>query len=268
MIAEALKNIRSDAFAKFVFQHGVLIHSVVDNVITDQGRSLCSKLMNGFLQLTKCKHLLATPYHPQTNGQAERSCKIVKDIMCHYVDENLSNWDLLLRQAVFAYNSAKQESTKESPFFLLYNREPRLLIDLEFKIPKNFKFGQSLVEQMERTKTLFELRIMDAQSKQKIEFDSKHRDVKYQVGDKVSLQTPRRQVGISEKFLPKFELAYEVMKVLSPVTYKIRKCGNPRKTKIVNVQRLKRYYTMENNELDTIPTVVNMDVDNDLNQTQ
>lgn len=41
-------------------------------------------------------------------------------------DKNPSEWDKQLPLLLFAYRSVVQESTKESPFFLLYGRDPRL----------------------------------------------------------------------------------------------------------------------------------------------
>ena len=41
-----------------------------------------------------------------------------------------SNWDEILTAVTFAFNTSNQETTGFSPFFLLYAREPNLLIDV------------------------------------------------------------------------------------------------------------------------------------------
>ena len=55
------------------------------------------------------------------------------------VEENESEWDKFLDSVLFAYRTSKQASTKYSPFFLMYGREPRLPVDLivSHKVWKN-----------------------------------------------------------------------------------------------------------------------------------
>lgn len=45
------------------------------------------------------------------------------------VKENENKWEDYLDSVLFAYRTSKQASTKFSPFFLLYGREPRLPMD-------------------------------------------------------------------------------------------------------------------------------------------
>ena len=47
------------------------------------------------------------------------------------VDKSGRDWDTQLSFVLFAYRTSMQESTKESPFYLLYSRDPRLLTTLE-----------------------------------------------------------------------------------------------------------------------------------------
>ncbi len=46
------------------------------------------------------------------------------------VEKNVDEWDNYLDSVLFAYRTSKQASTKFSPFVLLYDREPRLPVDL------------------------------------------------------------------------------------------------------------------------------------------
>jgi hypothetical protein len=47
-----------------------------------------------------------------------------------FVNSNHSNWDDVIDHVVFAYNTSKQESTGQTPFFMLYGREALLPIDV------------------------------------------------------------------------------------------------------------------------------------------
>ena len=65
-------------------------------------------------------------YHPQTDGLVEKfNCMLINMISKH-TDAGTVEWDQQLQLLLFAYRSMVQESTRESPFFLLYGRDPRL----------------------------------------------------------------------------------------------------------------------------------------------
>lgn len=75
------------------------------------------------------KHIISTAYHPQTNGLDERLNQTLQRSLLKMVEENQNEWEKYLDPVLFAYRTSKQASTKYSPFFLLYGREPRLPID-------------------------------------------------------------------------------------------------------------------------------------------
>ena len=51
-------------------------HGAIGRILTDQGRSFCSNFMESFYKMSNCQHVKTTPYHPQTNGMAERLVRI------------------------------------------------------------------------------------------------------------------------------------------------------------------------------------------------
>lgn len=62
-------------------------------------------------------------YHPQTNGLVDST---LQSMISKSSDENPTEWDKQLPLLLFAYRLIVQESTKESPFYLLYGQDPRL----------------------------------------------------------------------------------------------------------------------------------------------
>ncbi len=45
-----------------------------------------------------------------------------------YVSEHQKDWDLFIPYALFAYRTSVQASTKETPFYIMFGRDPRLPI--------------------------------------------------------------------------------------------------------------------------------------------
>jgi transposase InsO family protein len=56
-------------------------------VISDGGSHFIDKTFQDLLREMGAKHIVATPYHPQTSGQAETSNKQIKNILQKTVDK-------------------------------------------------------------------------------------------------------------------------------------------------------------------------------------
>ena len=71
-----------------------------------------------------------TLYHAAGNGLCERTKKVISMIGT-LQEEQKANW-ADLSTLVHAYNATKHESTGYSPFHLMFGREPRLPVDVQF----------------------------------------------------------------------------------------------------------------------------------------
>ena len=71
------------------------------------------------------KKLNTTAYHPQTDGLAEHFNRTLTDMLAKKVEQSGKDWDTHLPFMLFVYRASLQESTKESPFYLLYGRDPK-----------------------------------------------------------------------------------------------------------------------------------------------
>ena len=105
-------------------------HGVPKRIQSDQGREFVNSLTNHLFKLTGVHHIISTAYHPQTNGLDERFNQTLQRTLLKMIDDNQNEWDKFLDSVLFAYRTSKQASTKFSPFFLLYGREPILPVDL------------------------------------------------------------------------------------------------------------------------------------------
>jgi len=61
-------------------------------IVSDQGTHFCNRSMGVLLQKYGVVHKLSTPYHPQTNGQAEISNREIKRILEKIVQPNRKDW--------------------------------------------------------------------------------------------------------------------------------------------------------------------------------
>lgn len=85
-----------------------------------------TKLVLSKLGITQ---VLATPYHPQTNGTCEMFNGTLKSMLGKVTYNNPSNWDTIYIKItclhiLFAFREVPQASTKFSPFELVYGANP------------------------------------------------------------------------------------------------------------------------------------------------
>ena len=101
-------------------------HGVPSALLSDRGRTFLSGLLREIQQLLGFKKVNTSAYHPQTDGLVERFNRTLTSMLAKTVEQGGKDWDQRLPFVLFAYRASQKQSTLESPFFLLYGRDPRL----------------------------------------------------------------------------------------------------------------------------------------------
>ncbi|GFS68723.1 transposon Tf2-6 polyprotein [Trichonephila clavipes] len=250
-----------DEIAKFLLEEIVLRHGAPRVIITDRGAVFRSRLVSSLVDLCNIDHRFTTAYHPQTNGLTERFNKTLADMLSMYVDVEQKNWDEILPFVTFAYNTAKQETTGFTPFYLLHGREAETTLDTMLPFcPNDFVDNNitKIAARAEESRQLARVHTLRAQDKDRRRYDSKHQMVSYAPGDLVWVYTPVRKVGLSEKLLRRYFGPYQVLRRLSAVTYEVQDfdpASRKRKLReVVHVLRMKPYHDpAEQIETEDIP---------------
>ena len=206
---------------EFVSRYGVpyVLH-------TDQGANFESNLFKKLCQMLNIMKTRTTSYQPQSDGQVERIHRTIIDLLKLNVCNATNNCDLNIEVTLMAYRSAVHASTGYTPYFLLYGREMRLLLDLIYPPPERdqsrtdyaIELSKTLDQEYEVARDQLQL----AHKRQKDDYNRRTRGKRFIQGESVWLHTPVLEKGVAPKFHEPWTRLFKVKKQLSDVTFDIR----------------------------------------------
>ena len=100
-----------------------------DTVCTDNGTPFTSDLFQTFLRNNGVEHVRTAPYHPSSNGLAERAVQTVKNGLAKQTSGTLQT---KLDRFLFSYRAIPLESTGKSPAEMMFGRNLRTRLQLMF----------------------------------------------------------------------------------------------------------------------------------------
>ncbi|KZS10102.1 Uncharacterized protein APZ42_025511 [Daphnia magna] len=243
----AMPNGKADMVATYFVEQIVLRHGAPKSIISDQGKCFIAGLTQEVLKNLGTTQKTTSSYHPQANGLVERMNHTMVAMLSMYVSADHRDWDEALPYVCFAYNTARQESTGYSPFILLYGREPMFPIDLELGADANPRlvtsrtapdYATQVVTELAKARALVHTRLGVAQDNQRREYDSRHRELQFKVGDQVLVCKPFRKVKRAEKLLHCWQGPFKVIRQTTPVDYEVKLSSGSRKSEIVIKMKL------------------------------
>ena len=158
------------------------------------------------------------------------------------------DWDTQLPLVLFADRVSLNATTGESPFYLLYGREPRLPIDATLILPDlNVSSSVSqlraeIVKNLEEAQHIALSNTQLAQQKMKVYYDQKSAPAPYDIGSQVWVYTPKKRKGLSKKLQHNYHGPYRIVAKLSPVHFRLRTLDNRPVAVPVHANRLKPYH--------------------------
>ncbi|GJX74544.1 putative reverse transcriptase domain-containing protein [Tanacetum coccineum] len=189
------------------------------------------KLMKLYMKEVKALHEalgtrldMSTAYHPETDGQSERTIQTLEDMLRACVIDFGKSWDRHLPLVEFSYNNSYHTSIKAAPFEALYGRKCRSPVcwaevrDAQLIDPK---ISHETTEKIVQIKS----RIQAARDRQKSYADLKRKPMDFQVGDRVMLKvSPWKGVvhfGKQGKLNPRYIGPFKVLSKVRDVAYRL-----------------------------------------------
>ncbi|GKF95421.1 putative reverse transcriptase domain-containing protein, partial [Tanacetum coccineum] len=147
---------------------------------------------------------MSTAYHPQTDGQSERTIQTLEDTLRACVIDFGGSWDVHLLLAEFSYNNSYHSSIKCAPFEALYGRKCRSPV-LWAEIGESSLIGPELIQETTDKVVLIKEKLKAARDRQKNYADNRRKPLA-----NASLHVPLDEINV-DKTLCFVEEPVEIM---------------------------------------------------------
>nr|KYP63406.1 Retrotransposable element Tf2 [Cajanus cajan] len=114
-----------ERLAQLYIREKVWLHGVPSSIISDRDPRFTSKFWQTLHQALGTRLRLSSAYHPQTDGQSERTVQSLEDLLRACVLDHLGSWEEVLPLVEFTYNNIYHASMGMAPFEALYGRRCR-----------------------------------------------------------------------------------------------------------------------------------------------
>jgi hypothetical protein len=247
--AATTTNVTAPQLATLFLQNILRLHGLPESILSDRDPRFTAHFWRAFWSQLGTTLTMSTAYHPESDGQTERSNRTLEEMLRSRINFQQNDWDEHLAAAELATNNAVQASTGFSPFYLNFGREAKLPFDhaLAELLPSNNPEAADRIKRLQADLQRARANILAAQQRQARYRDPRRRDVTFSVGDKVLLSTEHlKMTGVAGTRSPKFTYKY-----IGPFTVKRKVNDNayeldlPRQLQIhpvLNISRLKQYH--------------------------
>ncbi|GJR85425.1 putative reverse transcriptase domain-containing protein [Tanacetum coccineum] len=114
-----------EKLAQLYLKEIVCKHGVPTSIISDRDSLFTSRFWKSLQEAMGTQLDMSTAYHPETDGQSERTIQTLEDMLRACVIDFGSSWDRHLPLVEFSYNNSYHASIKAAPFEALYGRKCR-----------------------------------------------------------------------------------------------------------------------------------------------
>lgn len=216
--------IKSQEMAELIHREIELKYGVPDGCISDRGSVFTAQFWADLCYLNRVHRKLSTAFHPQTDGQTERSNQTLGQYLRCFAAENPMLWAQVLPEAEFVCNNAVNATTKISPFRALMGYDPTISRRIE---DDSRKKGTPHPNATERVEMLAQIRKglerhwAEAVENHKRFYDKKHQPQSFERGQLVLLSTQNLQLKTPSKMKPRFIGPFRVLETVGSLAYRL-----------------------------------------------
>ncbi|GJT35763.1 putative reverse transcriptase domain-containing protein [Tanacetum coccineum] len=213
-----------DKLARLYLKEVVTRHGIPVSIICDRDPRFTSNFWRSFQKAMGTRLDMSTAYHPETDGQSERTIQTLEDMLRACVIDFGNGWEGHLPLIEFSYNNSYHASIKAAPFEALYGRKCRSPVCWA-EVGDARLTGPELVHETTEKIVQIKHRMQAARDRQKSYTDVRRKPLEFQVGDRVMLKvSPWKGVvhfGKQGKLNPRYIGPFKVLAKVGTVAYRL-----------------------------------------------
>ena len=204
-------------------------------VVSDQGTQFMGQVFQQLALVYAFNRAPTTTFHPQSNGQCERSNQIILGMLKRAMAENQdTEWPDYLHPCLQMYRAAPHSSTGYSPYYLERGRPMRLPSDTIFTevFKEKYEDNPNYIARLSRSVQAAYAEVDDNLKKNQLKYKHTYdkrmakRKVTFQAGDRVWYYDTPAALGSSYKFARPYTGPWLIEQIKGPVTAMIRRVDN------------------------------------------
>ena len=121
-----IPDMSADTIVSIFINQYLPVHMCPRYILSDNGTEFKNTLMGQVLKQLAIERIFLAPYHLQSNGKPEVFHKYLKPSLKKLCEKDPSNWDKYINQVLASYRATPNIATAETPFFLVYRKDPNL----------------------------------------------------------------------------------------------------------------------------------------------
>ncbi|KAI3814072.1 hypothetical protein L1987_18817 [Smallanthus sonchifolius] len=215
---------KMEKFTRIYLKEVVSRHGVPISIISDRDARFTPHFWQSLHKALGTRLDMSTAYHPQTDGQTERTIQTLEDMLRACVIDFGNTWECHLPLVEFSYNNSYHTSIKAAPFEALYGRKCRSPICWT-EVGDSQLTGPELVFETSEKIVQIRNRMAAARDHQKSYADKRRKPLEFQVGYMVLLKVSHWKgvirFGKRGKLNPRYVGPFKILKRIGPVAYQL-----------------------------------------------
>nr|GEW53203.1 putative reverse transcriptase domain-containing protein [Tanacetum cinerariifolium] len=176
-----------DKLARIYLKEVVMRHGIPVSIISDRDPRFASNFSRSLQNALGTRLDMSTVYHPETDGQSERTIRTLKDMLRACAIDFGKGSVNHLSLVEFSYNNSYHASIKAAPFEALYGRKCRSPICWT-EVGEAQLLGPELIQETTEKIIQIKKRMQASRDRQKSYADLKRKPMEFQIGDRVMLK--------------------------------------------------------------------------------